>query len=98
MFRNAFEWERFLAVRHRARMTRFGGDCMAYCLLAMGQIDVVIESSLESYDIRPMIPLIEAAGGRVTTWDGGRADNGGRIVAAGDPRLHDEVLRILDGP
>ena len=73
----------------QVRMTRYGGDCYAYCLLAAGFVDLIVEAGLKSYDIVALIPIIERAGGRITTWDGEPATAGGRIVAAGDPRLHD---------
>ena len=87
----------FERVKARARLTRFGGDCYAYCLLAAGHIDLVIEAGLKPYDVMALIPIIERAGGRITTWDGGRPEGGGRIIAAGDPRLHATVLDILSG-
>nr|WP_274604365.1 inositol monophosphatase family protein [Pseudomonas sp. CFBP 8771] len=48
-----------------ARLTRFGGDCYAYCMLAMGLVDVVIEDNLKPYDVQALIPIIEGAG-RIT--------------------------------
>lgn len=86
---------RFRSLSGACRMTRFGGDCYAYCMLAMGLIDIVAEASLQPFDIAPLIPIIEAAGGRVTTWDGGDPSRGGRIVAVGDPSLHEAALRTL---
>jgi myo-inositol-1(or 4)-monophosphatase len=77
-------------------MTRYGGDCYAYCLLAAGLVDLVIEAGLKSYDVVALIPIVERAGGRMTTWDGAPAMAGGRILASGDPRLHDRVLKILN--
>jgi len=97
MFRAGEEAARFDAVRARVRMTRYGGDCYGYCLLAAGYVDLVIETSLKPYDIMPLVPIIEAAGGIVTTWDGTPATDGGRIVAAGDRRVHQEALAILRG-
>ena len=44
-----------------------------------------------------MIPIIEGAGGVVTTWDGGDASQGGRVVAAGDPELHTAAVALLQG-
>ncbi len=87
----------FQQMKSRARMTRYGGDCYAYAMLAAGFVDVVVEAGLKSHDIVALIPIIEGAGGRITTWDGGPATEGGRIVAAGDPRLHAEALRVLAG-
>ena len=46
------------------------------CLLAMGLIDVVIESSLKAWDVQALIPIVEGAGGTLTSWDGGRCDEG----------------------
>ncbi len=87
--------ERFHALGSQVRMVRFGGDCYLYCLLAMGLIDIVAETSLKAFDIAPLIPIIEAAGGVVTTWDGGDAAGGGRVLAVGDPALHEGALRAL---
>jgi myo-inositol-1(or 4)-monophosphatase len=95
MFKAADERAAFDRVADRARLTRWGGDCYAYCLLAMGLIDVVIESSLHAYDVQALIPIIEAAGGVITTWTGARCEEGGRVVACGDPALQQEVLESL---
>ena len=87
----------FEKVKAQVRLTRFGGDCYAYCLLAAGHIDLVVEAGLKAYDVMALIPIIERAGGRITTWDGGRPEGGGRIVAAGDPSLHAAALEVLAG-
>jgi len=87
----------FRRVSRAVRMTRYGGDCYAYCLLAAGFVDAVIEAGLKTYDIVALIPIIERAGGRVTTWDGKPATQGGRIVATGDPALHARILKLLGG-
>ncbi len=87
----------FAAVKDAVRMTRFGGDCYSYCLLAAGFVDLVIEAGLKPYDIVPLIPIIEGAGGIVTTWDGKPATAGGRIIAAGDARVHRQAMALLQG-
>ena len=97
LFAAGAEAEGFDRVRRAARMTRYGGDCYAYCLLASGFVDLVIEAGLKSYDVVALIPIVERAGGRMTTWDGRPAVDGGRIVASGDPVLHDKVLELLNG-
>jgi histidinol phosphatase-like enzyme (inositol monophosphatase family) len=91
----ASERAAFEALGGSVKMTRFGGDCYAYGLLAMGFIDLVIEASLKPWDVQALIPIVEGAGGRMTAWDGSDAQNGGRVVAAGDPRLHAEVVARL---
>jgi len=85
----------FEAVRDRVRLTRYGLDCYAYALIALGQIDLVIEAGLYAYDIQGPQAVIEAAGGIVTDWRGGPAHQGGRVLAAGDARVHAEALAIL---
>ena len=79
------------------RLVRYGGDCYAYALLAAGLMDIVVESSLQAYDVQALIPVIEGAGGVITSWTGGRCEEGGDVVACGDRRLHAEVLRLLAG-
>ncbi|GGE38590.1 histidinol-phosphatase [Agaricicola taiwanensis] len=86
----------FQRVEARAKHTRYGGDCYAYCMLAAGHIDLVIEAGLQPYDIVALIPIIEGAGGVVTTWDGQPATKGGRIIAAGDKRVHAEAMELLN--
>ncbi|RIA56242.1 histidinol-phosphatase [Dichotomicrobium thermohalophilum] len=95
MFRTNEEQAGFAAMQARARLTRFGGDCYNYCMLAMGLIDVVVEAQLKSFDIVALTPIIEAAGGRVSTWEGGAPAEGGRIVAAANPALHAAALEVL---
>jgi histidinol phosphatase-like enzyme (inositol monophosphatase family) len=86
----------FTAVEDVVRLSRYGGDCYAYCMLAAGHVDLVIETELKPYDILPLIPIIAGAGGVVTTWDNGPPYGGGRIVAAGDKRVHAAALEMLN--
>ncbi|MEL6477153.1 MAG: histidinol-phosphatase [Pseudomonadota bacterium] len=88
--RGAFE-----TLKDRCRLTRYGTDCYAYAMVAMGQVDLVIESGLEAYDIAAPAALVRAAGGVVTDWQGGDPRWGGRAVAAGDAALHAQALEIL---
>lgn len=46
-----------------------GGDCYAYGLLARGERDIVCDTALKPYDILALVPIIEGAGGRMTTWE-----------------------------
>ena len=85
----------FATVARQARLVRYGLDCYAYALLAMGCIDLVIEAGLQPYDIQAPMAVIEAAGGIVTDWRGGPAEQGGRVLAAGDARVHAAALAVL---
>jgi histidinol phosphatase-like enzyme (inositol monophosphatase family) len=91
------EKERYGRVEKRVRLPRFGGDCYAYCMIAAGYVDLVIEAGLDAYDIVPLIPIVEGAGGVVTNWQGKSAIAGGQIVAAGDRRVHEAALELLNG-
>ena len=64
-------------------------------VLAAGFIDLIIETDLNPHDIVPLMPIIAGSGGIITTWDNGPAQNGGRIVAAGDQRVHQAALEML---
>ncbi|MFD1342398.1 histidinol-phosphatase [Litorisediminicola beolgyonensis] len=87
----------FERVASRARLTRYGCDCYAYALLAMGQVDLVIEAGLQAYDICAPIAVIEAAGGIVTDWQGQTVHEGGQVLAAATPELHAAALTHLRG-
>ena len=91
------ELERFGELSRKVRLRRYGGDCYNYCLLAMGHIDLVVEAGLKPFDIVALIPIVERAGGIVTNWEGGDAKDGGRILAAGDARIHAEAMKVLAG-
>lgn len=86
----------FERVENNVRLSRYGGDCYAYCMLAAGHLDLIIETELKSYDVAALIPIVNGAGGIITTWDGKPPQSGGRIVAAGDKRLHDAALKLLN--
>jgi histidinol phosphatase-like enzyme (inositol monophosphatase family) len=77
------------------RMLRYGGDCYSYCLLALGLIDLVVEGSLKPYDVIPLVPIVEGAGGVMSDSRGESAVHGGMVVAAASRRLHEQALAIL---
>lgn len=97
LFAAGSEARAFQRLTTKVRMTRYGGDCYAYALLAAGFIDVIAEAGLKPHDIVALQPIIERAGGRVTTWDGAPPTAGGRILATGNPRLHEQALDVLNG-
>ncbi|MGE6155645.1 inositol monophosphatase family protein, partial [Klebsiella pneumoniae] len=70
----------FGRIEQGARLSRYGGDCYSYCMLAAGHVDLVVETELKPYDIAALIPIVTGAGGIVTTWEGEPAQGGGRIV------------------
>jgi len=85
----------FERVAAASRMLRYGGDCYSFCMLAFGQVDLVIDGSLQPYDIIPLMPIIEAAGGVVTDAAGKSAQRGGVIIAAANAALHAQALALM---
>lgn len=100
---NGAEAGGFEQVRATAKLTRYGCDCYAYAMVALGGIDIVIESGLAPWDVAALLPVIEGAGGSITDWRGAppppaffmRADARTQIIAAGDARPRDEALIAL---
>jgi myo-inositol-1(or 4)-monophosphatase len=89
------ERARIFRVERTCRLSRYGGDCYAYALLAMGFIDLVIEAGLKQWDIAALVPIVEGAGGIFTDWNGNAGMKGGTVIAAGDARLHEAALALL---
>ena len=77
--------------------TSWGGDCYAYGLLALGQIDVIAECDLKVWDWAAIVPVVEGAGGRLTDWSGSAlsAASDGRVLAVGDAGLLQAAVGCL---
>lgn len=90
---------RFAAVKAAARRTTWGGDCIAYGLLAIGLVDVVVDATMKPWDWAALVPVIEGAGGSCTDWAGRKLtlDGDGSVLAVGDPALLPAVTRHLAG-
>jgi histidinol phosphatase-like enzyme (inositol monophosphatase family) len=79
------------------QLVRYGTDCYAFAMLAAGCVDIVVDPGLKPYDIVALIPIIEKAGGVITTFEGGAAEKGGDIIAAATPELHAAAMAALRG-
>ena len=86
----------FRRVQKEAKLTRWGGDCYIFGTMALGFCDVIVESTFHRWDVAALIPLIEGAGGIITNWQGGSCAQGGQVLAAGDARLHESVVKLLN--
>jgi inositol-phosphate phosphatase/L-galactose 1-phosphate phosphatase/histidinol-phosphatase len=87
----------FDALCEAVKRPQYGADCYAYGLLASGFVDLVVEASMKPSDYCALAPVVEAAGGIITDWAGRPLGlkSDGRVIAAGDARIHARALKIL---
>jgi myo-inositol-1(or 4)-monophosphatase len=97
------EADAFAALRGGAQLTRFGYDCYAYAMVALGGLDVVAESRLAPWDVAALAPVVAGAGGSFTDWAGRDIAEHDLLapatrvqaLATGDARVRDEALALL---
>jgi myo-inositol-1(or 4)-monophosphatase len=89
------ETDAFARTRQASKVVRYGFDCYAYCMLACGYMDCVVEAGLKPFDIAALIPIVSGAGGGVCAWDGASAAQGGQVLAYGDARTRDQAIALL---
>jgi histidinol-phosphatase len=77
-----------------ARRTRAFGDFWGHMLVARGSADAMLESELATWDFAALKVIVEAAGGRVTTFEGGPLEHGGSVLST-NRVLHDEIVARL---
>ena len=70
-------------------------DALSYSHLAEGRVDIVIQCSNKIWDIHPLIPIIKAAGGIISTWDNRDAANAGNILVSSNKKIHTNFLKLL---
>lgn len=87
--------QQFRQISQAAKLTKVGGDCYLFGMVATGSLDLGIEAGLKAYDIQALIPIVRGAGGVITSWDGGNPSLGGTVVASATPALHAEALALL---
>lgn len=87
--------EKFDRLENAVMLPRYGTDCYAYCLVAAGHADLVVEPRLNIYDIAALVTIVREAGGVVTTFNGDEPDLGGDIIAAATPELHAAAMHIM---
>ncbi len=85
----------FERVKSAARMTRYSGDCYLFAALALGFVDIIIEANFQRWDVAALIPLIEGAGGVMSSWSGGDCRDGKTILACGDKRMQQAAIALL---
>ena len=94
-FKTTKDKKDFNKISKKVSGTHFGGDCYQYCLLADGHIDLIIETGLNSWDIRALIPIVGNAGGAIKTWENKDPKDGGKIIAANNNTLLNKTRSLL---
>ena len=94
-FKNKNDERTFKKIAKEIKNIHLGGDCYQYCLLADGYIDIIMESGLNSYDIRALIPIIKNSGGSIRTWNGDNPRDGGKIIAASSRNLLSKTQLLI---
>ena len=79
-----------------SKLDRYGLDCYAYAMLADGCVDAVIEFGLQEYDIRAPEAIVLSAGGIISNLDGSYPLEGGNVVASGDRRVHEQIIKVFN--
>ena len=95
LFRKHGHQERLMRIENAVQHLRFDADSYFHCMVAAGQLGISLDTGLQSYDIAALIPIVEGAGGIVTTWDGGDPCNGGDILVAANKPLHEQAMALL---
>lgn len=92
------EFAAFERLRKAAKMALYGGDCFYYGALASGLTDLAVEADMGVYDFLALVPVVTGAGGIMTDWTGGALglETDGRVLAAGDRRIHEAALELLN--
>ena len=95
LFRKHGHQERLMRIENAVQHLRFDADSYFHCMVAAGQLGISLDTGLQSYDIAALIPIVEGAGGIVTTWDGQDPSNGGDILVAANQALHEQAIALL---
>ena len=97
LFKKAGDERELARIENEVRLVRYGTDCYQYAMVALGQLDIVVENVLKPWDILPLVPIVRGAGGVLTNWHGGDDLSAGQVVAAANPTLHERALACLRG-
>lgn len=95
LFNDPAERAGFERLESAVKLSKYGGDCYIYAMLAMGYVDLATDAGLQAYDIQALMPIITGAGGVVSTVDGSDPSLGGTVLAAASQELHELALAAM---
>jgi histidinol-phosphatase len=93
-FKQAGIDRQFLALVDATERQRGFGDFYGFMMVAQGSGEAMIEYGVHPWDLGALVPIVEEAGGRMTTWDDTK-DLERPDVLASNGRLHADVLHAL---
>lgn len=94
LFDNPTETDKLERIQNKVQLVRYGSDCYQYAMVAMGQIDLVIENRLQPWDILPLVPIVKGAGGIVTNWQDENDLSAGEVIVSANAELHQQILAV----
>jgi len=86
----------YLRLQAAARLSRTWGDCYGYLMVATGRAELMVDPVAAVWDLAPLLPILEEAGGTFTDWQGRRTIHSGQAIAT-NGLVRDEVLAIVRG-
>ena len=87
--------DKFEQLIKKVKLYRNWGDCYGYYLLATGYADIMVDPIMSSWDLLPLIPIINGSGGMITDYQGDDPVKGKSAVAS-SKQIHSEVISILN--
>jgi histidinol phosphatase-like enzyme (inositol monophosphatase family) len=87
--------ENFNILIKKVKLYRNWGDCYGYYLLSTGYADIIIDPIMSPWDLLPLIPIINGAGGIITDYHGNDPVKGKSAVAS-SKQIHSEIILILN--
>ncbi|MEM6820539.1 MAG: histidinol-phosphatase [Verrucomicrobiota bacterium] len=84
----------FEHLRRQCSTFRTWGDCFGYLQLVTGRADIMLDPIMNPWDLLPLIPVVQGAGGIITGWKGEPAHEATSCIAT-TQTLHSQVLDIL---
>jgi len=84
-------------IRKGVPVRRLGSAAMDLCWVAAGRFDGFFEHKLNAWDSSAGFLILEEAGGRVTDFSGSRYSLYQPQIVATNGKIHDELLKWIDG-